>query len=514
MPKMTLRDPRGAIRSAVLAIVLLVAALAAAAVFGSCSNPLAAAAQTARTQAVAPVLALSVSGKSVVSGDTLNVDSVFVSNTAETTIIIKNSGTNELDINTSGITLTLGSGTETGTFSLNNSPSATLASGAMTTLVLRFVPASVGAKSAAISIPSNDAKTPVFSFTVTGTGFTMALSTSGMSSITCSTASSGGGITSDGGSPITSRGICWSRLPNPTIADSSQVDGGSGTGSFTCALAGLLPGTYYYVRAWATNATGTGYAPSVGFTTVAATAPTTAAPSAINATTATAGGTAIADAGVAITARGVCWNTTGNPTIADAKSVDGSGAGSFASSMTGLSCATTYHVRAYSTNAANTVYGPEVTLKTVGYIGPSGGYVFYDQGSVINGWRYLEAAPGDIGTYSWGPDGSVSTGTGIGTGSQNTYNLCAAGGYSYPAAAYSFNATYGGNTGFFLPSKDELDLMFRNLAANGLGGPWNSFWYWSSSQEGTYQAYLEKPDLTSGNYLKSYSYSVRSARAY
>jgi hypothetical protein len=127
----------------------------------------------------------------------------------------------------------------------------------------------------------------------------------------------------------------------------------------------------------------------------------------------------------------------------------------------------------------------------------------------------LEAAPSDIGPYSWGPDGSaVSTGTGIGTGYQNTFNLCAALGYGYPAAAYSFNVTYGGNRGFFLPSKDELDLMFRNLASNGLGGPWTSFWYWSSSQAGTYQSYLEKPDLTSSTYLKSSSYSVRAVRAY
>jgi hypothetical protein len=426
------------------------------------------------------------------------VDSVFVSDAADTTIVIQNTGASDLDLNVAGITLALGSGTETGTFSLVTSPSATLASGAKTTLTLRFVPASVGAKTATISIPSNDIKTPVFTFTMNGTGFTMTLSTVSVTVVTYASATSGGAITSDGGSPITARGICWSTLPNPTIAAASQADVGTGTGSFACALSDLLPGTYYYVRAWATNAMGTGYALSVGFTTTAATAPTTTAPSAINATTATAGGTAIADTGVVISARGVCWNTAGNPTIADAHTADGSGPGSFVSGMTGLAVATTYYVRAYATNQGNTVYGNQVSLKTVGYTDSKGYYVFYDAGSVqtdatSGDWRYMEAAPSDMGPSNWSKTDSALIGTGqeLGTGKANTFNIVAALGLNSVSALACFQATFGGYNDWFLPSFKELYLMIVNLANQGLGGFNNSHFYWSSTEADRYKIYYQ-----------------------
>ncbi len=468
---------------------MVMVVIAAVAAFGSCSNPLAAAAQTARTMAVAPSLSLSVSDKTIASGGTLNVDPVFISESADTTITIKNSGTNDLDMDVSGITLTLGSGVESGTFSIENPPAATLVSGATTTLTLRFSPASIGAKSATISIPSNDALTPVFSFTATGTGFSTVLSTTAISSVTWTSASSGGDITSDGGSPITARGICWSTSPNPTVANESQVDGGAGTGSFTCTLSGLLPGTYYYVRAWATNAIGTGYAHSVGFTTTPATAPTTTAPSAINATSATAGGTTTADTGVTISARGVCWNTTGSPTVGDAHTIDGSGAGSFTSGLTGLAYATTYHVRSYATNQGNTVYGNEVTLKTVGYTDNKGFYVFYDAGSVqtdatYGDWRYMIAAPSDMGTSIWsnGIGYIALTPTGIGTGRSNTDNIVGPLGTNAVSAYACTSATFGGYSDWFLPSKDELNLMMVNLASNSLGGfNKTGYYYWTSS---------------------------------
>lgn len=489
---------------------MVMVVIAAVAAFGSCSNPLAAAAQTARTMAVAPSLSLSVSDKTIASGGTLNVDPVFISESADTTITIKNSGTNDLDMDVSGITLTLGSGVESGTFSIENPPAATLVSGATTTLTLRFAPASIGAKSATISIPSNDARTPVFSFTATGTGFSTVLSTTAISSVTWTSASSGGDITSDGGSPITARGICWSTSPNPTIANESQVDGGAGTGSFTCTLSGLLPGTYYYVRAWATNAIGTGYAHSVGFTTTAATAPTTTAPSAINATSATAGGTTTADTGVTISARGVCWNTTGSPTVGDAHTIDGSGAGSFTSGLTGLAYATTYHVRSYATNQGNTVYGNEVTLKTVGYTDINGFYVFYDAGSVqtdatYGDWRYMIAAPSDMGHSNWSSTYDYTPqATAIGTGKSNTATIVTSYGATSTSASACKGAAFGGYTDWFLPSKDELNLMIVNLALKGLGGFQDSsfYFYWSSSTpyENHNTAYYQYLNTATGDY--------------
>jgi len=86
------------------------------------------------------------------------------------------------------------------------------------------------------------------------------------SSIAATTAQSGGNVTSDGGSAITARGVCWSTSVNPSTADSHTTDG-TGTGTFTSSITGLLANTTYYVRAYATSAFGTAYGDDVSFTT-------------------------------------------------------------------------------------------------------------------------------------------------------------------------------------------------------------------------------------------------------
>ena len=95
-----------------------------------------------------------------------------------------------------------------------------------------------------------------------------ALTTLSIGSITSTSAVSGGVITSDGGTPITQRGICWSTSSNPTTANSTTNDG-SGTGSFSSDLSGLTAYTTYYVRAYATNSAGTAYGNEVSFTPLA-----------------------------------------------------------------------------------------------------------------------------------------------------------------------------------------------------------------------------------------------------
>lgn len=98
--------------------------------------------------------------------------------------------------------------------------------------------------------------------------------TATITSVTASTATSGGTVSSDEGLAVTARGVCWSTVPNPTITGNGTVDG-NGVGSFTSSLTGLLASTTYYVRAYATNAAGTGYGPQVSFTTSAASVSTT-----------------------------------------------------------------------------------------------------------------------------------------------------------------------------------------------------------------------------------------------
>jgi hypothetical protein len=135
----------------------------------------------------------------------------------------------------------------------------------------------------------------------------------------------------------------------------------------------------------------------------------------------------------------------------------------------------------------------------IGDRGPAGGWVFYDKGVVSNGWRYLEAAPAEAEfEAAWATRAiDVSgTGTGIGTGKRNTELIV-----SYlrqigqidRAAQLCDELIVAGYDDWFLPSKDELDLMYRNLKEKGLGkfsDIYNTF-YWSSSQDNNTHAYMQ-----------------------
>lgn len=190
------------------------------------------------------------------------------------------------------------------------------------------------------------------------------LTTSIVTSITQTTAVSGGNITSDGGGAVTAYGTCWATTANPTTAGSHTTDG-TGTGIFSSNLTGLVPGNTYHVRAYATNSAGTAYGNDLSFTTaVALPTLTTAAITSITQTTATSGGTITDNGGGTITTSGICWAITANPTTANSKTTDGTPTGSFTSNMTGLTSGTTYHVRAYATNGAGTAYGNDVQFTT------------------------------------------------------------------------------------------------------------------------------------------------------
>ncbi|MEP5610841.1 MAG: hypothetical protein ABJP45_01265 [Cyclobacteriaceae bacterium] len=93
------------------------------------------------------------------------------------------------------------------------------------------------------------------------------LTTTDVSAIAETTASSGGNITSDGGASVTARGVCWSTTTGPTVALSTKTSDGSGDGDFNSAISGLDPGTTYFVRAYATNSVGTAYGSETSFMT-------------------------------------------------------------------------------------------------------------------------------------------------------------------------------------------------------------------------------------------------------
>ncbi len=120
-----------------------------------------------------------------------------------------------------------------------------------------------------------------------------------------------------------------------------------------------------------------------------------------------------------------------------------------------------------------------------------GGIVFYDKGRYTDGWRYLEAAPSDQGRYEWGGDETAigGTGTGIGRGKANTEKIVAKlednGGDDY-AAKICADLELGGYDDWFLPSKDELNELYKHKEA--VGG-FSSVFYWSSSEDGSMYAW-------------------------
>jgi uncharacterized protein (TIGR02145 family) len=184
------------------------------------------------------------------------------------------------------------------------------------------------------------------------------VTTNDISAITTTTATCGGNVTDSGGSAVTARGISYT---STTTTYTTRITNGPGIGTFTSAITGLTVGTTYYVQAFATNSIGTTYGNKVSFATSLPIV-TTSAVSNITPSTATCGGNVTAIGGTTITARGVCWSTTINPTIANSKTTDGNGNGVFTSLITGLTIGSTYYVRAYATDSAGTTYGAEISF--------------------------------------------------------------------------------------------------------------------------------------------------------
>lgn len=196
------------------------------------------------------------------------------------------------------------------------------------------------------------------------------VSTVEVTNIKLTSATGGGNVGSYGGLTITARGVCWNITGNLTLENSiGHTADGSGTGNFTSTITGLTENTHYYVAAYATNEKGTGYGEVISFTTIELTLPTVETADIINITdnSATGGGNVISCGNGTITARGVCWNTTGNPTLENSTghTIDGSGIGNFTSTLTALAENTNYYVAAYVTNEKGIGYGEVKSFTTL-----------------------------------------------------------------------------------------------------------------------------------------------------
>jgi hypothetical protein len=178
-------------------------------------------------------------------------------------------------------------------------------------------------------------------------------------------------------------------------------------------------------------------------------------------------------------------------------------------------------VPAVSATPAPAADPPAPTYK-VGDTGPAGGLIFYDKGSRSGGWRYLEAAPASTeAKLKWITTLATIGGTKaeVGTGKQNTQLIIADFSKGVPEAAlHCVELEHEGFQDWFLPSKDELNLMYINLKRKNLGGFGND-WYWSSSEmEGWSRAVEQR--FSDGAQIPNYAsnkgniYSVRAVRQF
>jgi uncharacterized protein (TIGR02145 family) len=315
------------------------------------------------------------------------------------------------------------------------------------------------------------------------------LTTTEATSITFSSATSGGNITSNGGANVTARGVCWSTSANPTILLTTKTVDGSGIGIFTSNLTGLAPVTTYYLRAYATNSAGTAYGQEVVFITLATlptlpTLPTltTTEASGITSSTASSGGVILSDGGSPITSRGIVWSSTTNPTTTTNQGIisNGTGIGSYTSSISLLTYGTLYYVRAYATNSVGTAYGTQITFSTVAAIP-----------TITNGTQVWSNINLDVTTYRDGtPIPQVTDPTAWGaltTGAWCYYNNTTANGTTY-GKLYNWYAVAGihdndpntpnkilAPTGWHVPTDSEWTTLIIYLGGeNGAGGKMKS----------------------------------------
>ena len=193
------------------------------------------------------------------------------------------------------------------------------------------------------------------------------LTTVAVTSITTTTAGSGGNITDDGNADVNARGVCWSTAQKPTITGSHTSDS-NGKGSFTSALTGLLPGTTYNVRAYATNSEGTAYGNSLSFVTLGH-LPITSTNDATNVqtTTATLNGTVNPNyLSTTVTFEYGLTTSYGTSVTATQSPVTGSSSLSVSSNLTGLNPGTIYHFRVKTVNSLGTVLGDDKSFTTLG----------------------------------------------------------------------------------------------------------------------------------------------------
>jgi hypothetical protein len=242
-----------------------------------------------------------------------------------------------------------------------------------------------------------------------------------------STATITGVVKSNAVSSIIERGVCWDSISNPTLK--SRVVSVSGdTGFFSVNITGLTQGKIYYAKAYVRNATQTVYGNEISFSTKAPPTITVEPASNISYQSATIIVKINGQGTEPITQKGLCWNTTGSPTLSNDKTEHGAGDGEFISKLENLKFGTKYYVRVYVVTSFGTEFGSEfsfttaeVNLPTIttapvveiaAYSAQSGGIISNDGGAPIlkRGvcWNFIGNPIPDITSPYQTNDGSGS----------------------------------------------------------------------------------------------------------
>ncbi|MFH1937504.1 MAG: FISUMP domain-containing protein [Bacteroidota bacterium] len=255
---------------------------------------------------------------------------------------------------------------------------------------------------------------------------------------------------------IPDHGFCWGTNPEPDIGGFYQSLGPiSEGGSFSSEITGLNLMTRYYIRSYAKDGNMVIYGAQSEFTTLDITFPsvTTASVTNITATNATCGGNVTSDGNGTVSARGVCWNTTGDPTLTNSigHTTDGTGTGTFTSNLTGLNNGTTYFVTAYATNEKGTFNSIDIK-QFIAQNPPCGQMTVSYGGQTYNTVK--------IGTQCWFKE-NLNIGTRI-NGSQNQTNNSTIEKYCYNDQESNCD-TYGG-----LYQWDEMMQYVTTQGAKGI----------------------------------------------
>ena len=302
-----------------------------------------------------------------------------------------------------------------------------------------------------------------------------------------------GEILHPGGAEVTEKGFVYATKMGPSISDSKIIstDGGIAfSGQFTFEFS-----TLYYVKAYAINSYGIAYGEEIQVLIERAKPKiATSQVTEIDSTSAISGGEVLTSGGLPILDRGMCWTTHPGAKITDNFVSAGSGLGVFTATMKGLSPSTIYYCRSYATTSDGTTYGNEYSFKTVVsklYIGMEykGGILFYL--NPVGGGGLIVITNDLSSSYAWGCAGVEVSGaknTGVGSGVANSQAILSTCSGMKTAAKLCDDLVYGTYNDWYLPSMDELGIMYKNIKITDLE-KFSSGYYWSSNEKNATTAY-------------------------